>query len=780
MTWVAFVEWQRSPRRTSETAAEYAAMTKAERDKAKAGAAYVAGYLTGGKRSKATIKRRSMLTLDADTATAELWEDYCLLVGATALLYSTHSYTEGKPKYRLVLPLSRDVAPDEYQALAMKVAECVGLAYFDATGFQPERLMYKSSCSADADFIFKTLDSEPLDVDRYLALYPDWRDTSCWPVTSVMPSGADAPKVQDPTEKPGVIGAFCRLYDVPAAIEAFLPNTYTEAGEGRYTYADGSAWGGLVVYEDGKLAFSYHATDPAATGRACNAFDLVRLHKWGELDVEAREGTPVNKLPSVAAALDFALALEGVGAEVARERLAEATDDFTDTAADETEGAEDDLWLSKLAKNRKGDILPTADNIGLVFRYDRGLKGKIRRDTMAGQLCVVAKTLPWRRIEGGTSRWSDGDDAELRIYFESRYGIVNKSKIDDAVSHEADSRPYDPLREYLEGLPPWDGTARLDTLFIDLMGAEDSAYTRAITRKTFCAAVARALYPGCKFDYMLILEGEQGLGKSSVFQLLAGRWFTDSLSLTDLSRDKVAAEKLQGSWICEVAELAGMAKADIERLKGFLTTTHDKYRAAYDRRVDIRPRRGIIVGSVNNLEGYLRDATGNRRFWPLRVHTQLDRRRLSAATVAQVWAEAKSLIAAGEPLYLDADIEQAAKAKQREAMEIDPRESLVQMYLETPVPEGFASYSLDERMQHWVTRGDFGDAATEGAEGVTKRSEVSIIEIWTEALREPTTRPNRYDSYQIGAILKRLGWEATGKAARLKAYGVVKTYENTL
>ncbi|MDR1015700.1 MAG: virulence-associated E family protein [Coriobacteriales bacterium] len=765
MSWAEFVRWQREPRRTEESAAEYRAMTKAQQAAAKDGPAYVAGRLEGGRRTKAAVRSRSMLTLDADAAAAGLWDGYRLLVGAAALMHSTHSHTGEEPRCRLVVALGRDVAPDEYRALSMKVAECIGPGSFDPTTHQPERLMYKSSCSADAPFVFEELDAAPLDVERWLATCPDRHGAPC---------AADAAKAQDPAAKPGAIGAFCRLYDIDATIAAFLPDVYAEAGEGRYTYRGGSSWGGLVVYGDGKWAYSNHATDPAG-GRLVNSFDLLRLHRWGGTDAGAEEGAPVMSLPSMRAALDFALSLEDVAAEVARGRLSAPEEDFGAVGA--PDGDEGDGWLGRLSRSRKtGEVLPTAANIGLVFRHDAGLAGKVRCDVTTGLPCVVADALPWRRVEGAYSRWSDGDDASLRIHLETRYGIVNRAKVDDALSHEANRRLYDPVREHLEALPAWDGVPRADTLLIDLMGAEDGPYARAVTRKTLCAAVHRALHPGCKFDYMLILEGVQGLGKSSLFQLLAGRWFTDSLSLSDLSRDKVAAEKLQGYWVCEVAELDGMAKADIERLKGFLTTPKDRYRAAYDRRVDERPRRGIIVGSVNNLDGYLRDATGNRRFWPLRVHTRLDRRRLDAGTVAQVWAEAKVLDALGEPLYLSDELEREAGARQREAMETDPRESLVRMYLDTPVPPDFDRWTLPARKDHWAAAAEFDgpEAPTEGRAG---RSEVSVIEVWTEALREVTTKPNRYDSYQISAILKRLGWEPSGKVRKLRAYGAVKTYE---
>ncbi|MEI3231034.1 MAG: VapE domain-containing protein [Gordonibacter pamelaeae] len=249
---------------------------------------------------------------------------------------------------------------------------------------------------------------------------------------------------------------------------------------------------------------------------------------------------------------------------------------------------------------------------------------------------AVGETLPWRRLPRGCSLWGDSDDANLRIYLETRYGIVNKAEVDDAVSHFADAAPYDPWASTWPRCP-WDGVPRAEALLVNLSGAEDCAYVRAVTRKTLCGAVRRALHPGCKFDYMLILEGAQGLGKSSLLAALAGEWFADALSLEDIAHAKVAAEKLQGAWIVEVAELDGMAKASIERLKSFLTTSVDNYRAAYARRAGRYRRRCVIVGTVNNLDGYLRDATGNRRFWPVRVARGLDRSALDGAYVAQVW-----------------------------------------------------------------------------------------------------------------------------------------------
>lgn len=155
-------------------------------------------------------------------------------------------------------------------------------------------------------------------------------------------------------------------------------------------------------------------------------------------------------------------------------------------------------------------------------------------------------------------------------------------------------------------------------ILIDYFGAADSKYTRAVMRKTLAAAVARIYEPGKKFDSVLILNGPQGVGKSTFFSKLAGDWFSDSLTLTDM-KDKSGAEKLQGYWILELSELNGMKKADVETVKSFITRQDDKYRASYGVNVESHLRQSIIVGSTNAESGFLRDITGNRRFWPVRI-----------------------------------------------------------------------------------------------------------------------------------------------------------------
>lgn len=760
MTWEAFCDWQRSPRRTAETQAEYAAMPKAERDAAKNGPAFVGGYLEGGRRCKGSVRHRSLLALDADMADGDVEADWELLVGSAACAWPTHSSGPAQRKMRIVAPLSRDVGPDEYVPLALKVMEVMGLGRFDPTTVEPERLMYCASASADAPFGLWECGGGPLDVDGWLGTYADWRDASCWPLPA-RATDAERRRAGDPEAKKGVVGAFCRCYTVAEAVEAFLADVYEPAGAGgaRWTYRAGSSLGGMRVYED-KWAWSDHATDPANIGHLVNAYDLVRLHRFGGLDADAEDGTPVASLPSSAAMREWAVGLPEVGAELTRAQLGEAAADFADR---------DGAWMAELEHNaRTGAVAPSARNLRLILANDPEMAGHVAYDVLEDAVCAVGG-LPWRDFEG-QSAWRDSDDAQLRIWFEVKYRIEGPRKIDDALEAEAAAHPRDALRERLLALPEWDGTERVDTLLVRALGAEDSPYVRAVTRKTLCGAVRRALRPGCKFDYMLVLEGPQGIGKSTLWARLGGDFFTDAFTLQDILWAKVGAEKLQGKWIAEVAELDGMAKASIESLKAFLSTQADRYRAAYARRAASHPRRSIIVGTVNNLDGYLRDVTGNRRFWPVPVTRQLDLSCVAPGEVDQLWAEALALEGA-ERLYLEGGAADEAERRQREAMEADPREGLVAGYLERLVPPDIDGMPLEAREMLYA--GDGGDGAHPGW---ATREEVSVIEVWHECLGMDARRPTRTDSFQVAAILKRLGWVPTGRTKRTKAYGSVKVY----
>lgn len=768
-SWSQLLKRLETPVRTHETLAEYMKMPKDEQDRIKDVGGFVGGALKGGRRKADTVDSRQLITLDADYAPADLMEDIALLAYYAYAMYTTHKHSPEKPRLRFVIPMDRPVTADEYEAIARKLAEEIGIDYFDDTTYQPSRLMYWPSAAADGEYLFHYEDLPWLSADNILRRYPDWTDTSYWPESSRAKESRvkQAKKQGDPTEKTGLIGAFCRTYDVEDAIAAFLPEVYVKCDlPERYTYAEGSTTSGLVIYEDGRFAYSNHSTDPAC-GKLCNAFDLVRIHKYGIQDEDAAPGTPTTKLPSYKAMMELVQRDKETTLTVARERAELAREDFADTCDTE----EDDSWKSRLSKDKKG-LEPSLNNLLLIMRHDQGLKG-IRFNQMADNL-EIKGPVPWK----SPSRfWRDADDAQLEAYLSMTYTEFPKAKILTAITKAADDRSYHPVREYLDSLPVWDGIPRVDTLLIDYLGADDTEYVRSVTRKTLCAAVHRVRYPGCKFDTVLVLCGPQGIGKSTLISRLGGQWFSDSLNLAD-TRDKTAAEKLQGYWIIEIGEMAGIGSAGVKTLRGFITTQDDRYRASYGRRVSSHPRQCILIGTTNSEEGYLNDVEGGRRFWPVRVPCIGAKHvwDMTQEEVSQIWAEVLYHVAQGEKLILSGGAAEEAVKQQKEAMMTDPREEKVRMYLDTLLPEDWYSRDLDKRRDFL-----YGTECPE-PEAVLRRDFVSCQEIWCECFGNSLKNMEAKDTYMIKKILAKFpNWESSGDRINTGAeYGRQRGYKRTI
>jgi len=752
ISWAEFKNAVRTTKRTTETVSEYRKMNKAQQDELKDIGGFVGGALREGKRGNGYVLGRSMLTLDMDYATPDIWEQIEALYDWICCAYSTHKSTPESPRLRLVIPLAREVSEDEYPALGRMVAKEVGIDLFDDTTYEPSRLMYWPSTSADGEYLFHEKDGELLDPDVYLARYADWRDTAMWPPSKRQSEVLERrlKQQQDPLAKGGVVGAFCKAYSMEAAIETFLAGVYEpSAMAGRYDYIPADSSAGLVIY-DGKFAYSHHATDPVC-GKLLNAFDLVRLHKFSDLDEKA----------SFKAMSDFAVKDEQVKAKLALERQTQATADFAD----------EDNWQSQLELDKTGSVKDTLTNISTIMRFDPNLQ-PIVFNQFKNMIDVIGE-LPWPQVKPG---WSDTDLACAKLYFERVYGIWSPTKFKDALLGVVSvERLYHPVKEYLSELS-WDGIERLDTLLIDYLGAEDTPYVRSVTRKTLAAAVARIYQPGVKFDSILVLNGAQGIGKSMLFARLGGRWYSDSLSISDM-KDKTAPEKLQGYWILELGELAGMKKVDVETVKSFISRTDDKYRQSYGVVVESHPRSCIIVGTTNSDGGFLRDITGNRRFWPVRVIGQGKHQAWELTEVDQVWAEAIERYNDGEELFLKGSLAEEAITQQRDAMEGDDREGLVAGYLDTLLPEGWDKMDLYAR-RNFLEGSEFGG---ESRTGTMRRAQVCIMEIWCECFGKNREALKKGDSYEIEGILSKIGGWAkftgnkTGKK-NLPLYGPQRVF----
>ena len=745
---------------TQETQAEYFKMKKADQDAIKDVGGFVGGTLNDGHRKTDTVKIRTLLTFDLDQAP----EDFVLTMQLKApyawAIYSTHKHTAEKPRYRLIVPLSRAVTPEEYEAVMRKLAEEIGLEYMDSTTFQASRLMYWPSYSRDAAYVFEYNDEALLDPDEILARYPDWTDISYWPVCpdEVRVAKKRTDKQQDPLKKKGPVGTFCRTYTVPEAIAEYLSDTYAqvEGKDDRYTYLQGTTHGGLVIYDDGLFCYSNHSTDPAH-GMDLNAFDLVRIHKYGAEDENAAPNTPATRMPSYKEMLELIRTDKNCIRTYDADRRGSAADDFSDEP--------DHEWQLDLTRNKKGDVEPTIDNLLMIMRLDPELGG-IRYNLLQRYVAVTAP-LPWRDKLG---EWRNDDDAELYIYLSILYASFKRQDVSDALVSVARERAYHPVREYLKSLPEWDGVNRADRILIDYLGAEDTAYTREVTKRWLIAAISRAMRPGCKFDYMPVISGPGGIGKSMLIGRLGGSWFSDNLSFDDM-RDKTAAEKIQGTWINEIGELKGMRKMEVESIKSFVSRQEDIYRPAYGRRVE-HVQRGCVFIGTSNADDYLKDITGNRRFWPIEVTGKTDLKPwdITEETRAQIWAEAWYYydVLDDTEMVLPAELEEEAVKRQIRALESDERLGLVKEYLDRKLPADWAGRDLSDR-RFWLESGD--------EDGDVERETVSIMEIWAECFKNRPEDKKRADSDDIVRILQQLGWKNQGRrASRIPIYGVQKIY----
>lgn len=764
ISWEDFCSRVKTTQRTTETVEEYRKMRKGGQDSIKDVGGFVGGHLKDGRRKKGNVLSRSMLTLDMDYGTSTIWEEISTFFPYQCCIYSTHKHTPENPRLRLIIPLFRDVGEEEYAAVSRMVAKEIGIDFFDDTTYEPERLMYWPSTSRNGIFVYEEKDGSILDPDEFLNKYDDWRDTSTWPVSSRQSEVIDRSLKEqaDPLSKEGVIGTFCRTYSVSSAIDMFLKDIYEpSAVAGRYDYIPADSSAGVILYDD-KFAYSHHATDPAS-GRLLNAFDLVRIHKFGHLDDRATESTPPSKLPSFINMCEFAIQDDEVKAQFTKERMEQATIDFTE-----------DNWQTALKLDKQGKIKDTLDNIVLIIRNDSELESIAFNKHRDG---IDARDgLPWEQMKGG---WNDSDNAALKVYLSNKYGIYSPTKTKDAILAVAAERSYHPIKEYLDHLAEWDGILRVETLLIDYFNATDNSYTRAVTRKMMVAAVARIVHPGTKFDSVLILNGPQGIGKSTFFAKLAGDWFSDSLTLTDM-KDKAGPEKLQGYWILELGELAGMRKTDVEVVKSFISRSDDKYRASYGVNVESHPRQCIIVGSTNAESGFLRDITGNRRFWPVRISGDGKRKawQMSVYDVEQIWAETLVLYAKGEKLYLEGSDVELATNEQADAMESDEREGLVRTYLDTLLPDDWNALSLYER-RNYLNGSEFGG---ESRVGTVERTLVCNMEIWCECFGRDASAMKPADSYAIAGIMKKInGWNKyqgnKNGTSNFPIYGRQRCYE---
>lgn len=771
------------PTRTNETLAEFTAMSKPEQDDIKDVGGFVGGILKDGRRKADRLDCRTLLTLDADSASEDMLDDFTLFYGCAMLCYPTHKSRPKYPRLRLVIPLTRPVSADEYEAITRRIADTLGMRQFDKTTFEPTRLMYYPSLSKDSVYhLAKVEDAKWLDPDTILNSYHDWRNIAEWPVH---PDAAKEEREEreragrtpeNPLEKNNLIGAFCRAYSIEQAIQKFIPDVYAP-GESpdRYSYTHGTSSNGLVIYENGIFAYSHHGTDPAS-GILCNAFDLVRIHRFGHMDARTKPETDITKKPSYKAMIELASNDGSTKEALFRMREASIAEDFgapESTKPATPESTDSEQWVRSL-ELKNDELVKSIENYERILRNDKRIKGVLAYNLLKDRI-VAMRDLPWRKIRDPVNgdAWTDADDSSLRAILEkySKEKSISRENIMDAITNIATRNSFHPVQDYLNGLPEWDGVERLDSLLILTLNAEDSAYVRGVTRRFFLGAMARAMKPGIKFDNALMLSGKQGRGKSSLVALMSKGWYTDSVVGIGADSNR-AFESIQGAWFVELGELAALKRAEVENIKNFITKQVDSYRAAYDRRVQDRPRQCVFIGTTNKKE-FLRDSTGNRRFWPIRLMEEEPvipaRDILTPDFVDQVWAETKVAYEAGESFLLTPELQKEAEVQQEMALEKDPRIGLIEEYLDTLLPEGWNDWPADKR-QKW-----FGENADMREEGKEPRQTVCALEVWTECFQQDRSRIASLEGKTMLPLLRSIveaqGWTEDKGRQKCGPYG---------
>lgn len=766
-TWGQFLNKIKETRRTNETMAEYRKASKSRQDEIKDVGGFVGGYINGGRRNKGSVMERMMATLDIDFAAGDTWGDFCLLFNCAAAVYSTHKHTPDAPRLRLIIPFSRPVTPTEYQAVCRYIAGVIGIDMFDDTTYEPERLMYWPSTSIDGQYLFRYQDGEWLDVESILATYRNWRDTSEWPVSSRIDVSVrrEIKKQGDPLEKSGIVGAFCRTYDIHQAIETFLSEEYAPCGiDNRYTYVHGSTTAGLVVYDD-KFAYSHHGTDPSS-GKLCNAFDLVRLHLFGDKDENVSEKTNITKYPSYLAMEEFASKDKAVITTMAHEKILEAGEDFAEISQNIKVN---DEWLAEMDVDRKGNYLATPKNINLIMENDPNLKDCFAYNLFFDRT-ALKRLPPWRKKNDNEMFIRDDDEANLRLYLSKEpWRIEGKQKITDALDIICRKNAFHPVRDYFNELK-WDGLSRLDTLFIDYLGAEDTDLNRWITRIIFTAAVYRIYEPGTKFDQIVVLVGTQGCGKSTIVEKMAvdNRWFTSSMPSPD-KPDK-AADHLRGKFIVEIGELVGFKKAEVEAIKNFLSKRADDFHAPYGKNDIHRPRQCVFFATTNE-EQFLRDCSGERRYWPLQTAVYTPKynvwEELSPDVVRQIWAEAVEHYKERIPLQLPIGLNEELRAVQEQYKKVDDWQGVIEEFLDTKLPANWDNLNAAQRREYFYQKDPLR------AEGVILRKHVCIPEILNECVNlDIKGVPGQIERNRISNCMRAIeGWERN-KRIYFKLYGV--------
>jgi len=712
-----FQKYLKKPSQTRERHAQYQKASIKEKNRLKGiGGWFLGAHVEDGKRKAENVHSRDIITLDLDNLSVEEYESIVKhknhwVNQFEMMVHTTRSHTPEEPRLRLIFLVDGEVEVEQYEALTRIMAHHVDdrMETVDPVSFRIAQMMYLPTISADQEYKAGKNPGRLVDPIEILESWPhDWRNMSLLPRAEREEAARERQmKAENPLEKQGVIGAFCNAYSIEDVISEFLSDAYGDPDPNstdlRYTYLGGHSQYGAVVYGEGGglFMYSWHGTDPACE-QLCNAWDLVRLHKFGMKDEDVEAGTYVESLPSQKEMKKWASKLPQVNAQLAAQRidLEAHFDDLDDLGVDEVavevdESEPDEFesekdeetrallglepldkrklglpdypgqskaiprdknWTQKLEATLQGEIKPTVANLVKILIHDPRTRGLMAVNKFTGEI-VVTRTFRCQMKEIKTVKlvdnvngdlWSDYHDAAIKALLSSPngqgnygYGMsVPQQTLSEAVRLAAEQFSFHPVIEHLVNLPEWDGETRLERMWIDYMNTPDTAYYRETAKLTILGAIGRLFAPGIAFDYVPILISKEDRRKSTFVRHLGfGHWGGELTA--DFHNQQLAAEQMMGKLFLEMAEITNMKRSDAQSQKAFVSRVEDKVRLAYDRRAVNFRRQNLFIGTTNEYE-FLRDDQ-NRRFWPIFMDVEFIDTDRFLENRDQIWAEAMTV-----------------------------------------------------------------------------------------------------------------------------------------
>lgn len=717
---------------------------------------YLPGELKNHHRKSVNVINRSVITLDLDGALEGGFEALCgFLSDFCYFWHTTYSHSEEKPSYRFLVPLAEPVTPGQYGDLVRQIIAANPQASIDAASAKPAQIMFTPACKDPFSYDYGVHEGSLVNGAQWLASVNGGE--------SVVPLGR-LDKKGEPAEAPGIVGQFNRAYpNLDELIAVFELPYELDGASGRYRYTGSSATatpGMRELDERPGLYYSWHAHDPAA-GYAQNAFDLVRIHKFGHLDTEYKG--PVNRAPSYTACRDFLDTHKGFNKRAAAqvyetvvssltdqenggaERTPPAQETHTSVEVLTTEEIDNTQWVSQLEVDRKtGKFVDSLRNLTLIFDNDPKMKGIGWCER--GEYFTDADPHNWPDTKR-LPKLTENQKVLLRNRYENVYGLkVPPERLVQIFAERKTTNSFDPVCVYLESLR-WDGNKRMETC---LPGVEDTEYNRMVARKVLLAAVARTFEPGVKVDEALILVGPEGTGKSSWIKEMSKGFSVEFQNIE--SKDTV--QILSETWIAMAEESEVVAKSDFNRLKSFLTQTSDTYRVPYAVEPETRLRRWVVWGSTNDME-LLRERDGNRRFLMVECVRPRDFDLLTPEYVDQIWAEAVHAYLMGESHVMNSYERELARSAREQHIHSDALTESIAEHLRLPITSDWHEKkpeTLRSIVGQW-------NVDVIGSTGDKERDFITPKEVWVEvegmSLADFTLRDQSRVKDSLQALVRR-------------------------